>query len=55
VWENPNENLAFPFQETVDGDTAGFNLTIRHPAAVKGLETEVAEGNGGSRSSISGA
>jgi hypothetical protein len=55
VWENPDPDLAFTLHAAVDGDTAGFDLAIGHPAAVESLETVVTEGDGGSALGVAGA
>jgi hypothetical protein len=43
VGEYANENLTFTLQEAGDGNSAGFNLIVFQPAAVKHLETKVTE------------
>ena len=53
--EDPDVDFAFPLEVAVDGDTAGFDLAVRHPGASDGLEAEVSEGNGGSALGVSGA
>ena len=53
--ENPDPDLALPLQGAVDGDTAGFDLAVGHPAAVESLKAEVTEGDGGSALGIAGA
>lgn len=41
VWENAAEDFSFTLEEAGDGHTAGFDVDVFDPAAVKGLETEV--------------
>jgi hypothetical protein len=55
VWENPDPDFSFPFQEAVDRDTAGFDLAVGHPAAVESLKAEVTEGDSGSALGIARA
>lgn len=43
VRENAAKDLSFTLQEAGDGHTAGFNVDVFDPAALKDLETEVTE------------
>ena len=43
VGKNTDEDLAFALQEARDGDAAGFDVDVLDPAAIKRLETEIAE------------
>jgi hypothetical protein len=43
VWEDADENLALTLEKAIDGNTAGFDLVIFDPAAIKRLKTKVTE------------
>src|SRR6185295_16158749 len=49
VGENPDPDPAIPLDEARDGDAAGLDLALAHPAAFHGLEAVVAEVDGASR------
>ena len=43
VGEDADEDFAFTLEEAGDGNSAGFDLVVFQPAAVKNLETKVTE------------
>lgn len=43
VWEDADEDLTFTLEEAGEGHTAGFDLVVFDPAAIKKLQTVVAE------------
>jgi hypothetical protein len=55
VWENPDPDFTLSFKGTVNGDPASFDLAVGHPSAIKGLQTEVTEGDSGSALGIARA
>jgi hypothetical protein len=43
VRENSDPGLTFTLEEAIDGNTASFDLAVRHPSAAEGLKSEVTE------------
>jgi len=53
VRKHTDPNFPLTFKLTVDGNTAGFNLTVGHPSATETLKSEVTEAYGVSALGVS--